>query len=145
MADTTGGAAAEPFPQPSMITGDQQCCRRSDRCLLALGITGRRQGFASTYVVKVTPAVKGKNGVSLPCSVKRFHIFPIIPVFRCAPIGVSVCAPNVFPTCLHCSPPAEYDPLVPSHPVGVTSDSHTTTRMNIPQLPVSFSSKARKK
>ena len=40
-------------------------------------------------------------------------------------IVVSPCARIVFPT----FPPPLYDTLVPSHPVGVTFDSHTATRM----------------
>ena len=43
------------------------------------------------------------------------------------PIDVSRCAPIVCPTFVHCFPPPLYDMLVPSHPVGITFDSHTAT------------------
>ena len=76
---------SEPLPQPS-------------RSLVVNGVAvdlagagaGRIRQTAGIWKhgVEFIPAVRGKNGVYLPCSVEQSHIFPII-VSCCAPIVVS--------------------------------------------------------
>ena len=124
MSDPTCGSPAEPLPHPSRSLAIN--CVAVEVIGAGAGRSRHTSGICK-HVVEFTPAVKRKNVVYLPCSVEQSHIsplsFPVVP-----PLSFPVVPPQLsrfFSTVSHLL--YEYDTLVPSHPVGVTVDSHTAT------------------
>ena len=117
-----GGCTAEPLPQPGRSLVINGVAVESVRCCGA----GRNRQTSGIWkhVVEFTPAMKGRLTACIPPVFRWLdpHIpqynLPLCPHYR------PVC-PHGFP---HISPmlptPPLYDTLVPSHPVGVTFDSH---------------------